>query len=100
MDLGSLEFGIALLAAAASIITWRVLPVAYAAFATVFCLIALSGGSTVSVWRHVYLIFPIFMLAARGGAASLLFDRTYVALSLILAGLFITLRATGWAMVA
>jgi hypothetical protein len=99
LDLGGLQFGISALATAATLLAWRLLPLTYATFATSFVLIVLSSGSTMSIWRHVYLIFPLFMLAARAGASSV-FDRAYVSTCLLLAGLFITLLVTYWAIIS
>jgi hypothetical protein len=98
VDLGVLEFGIAALAMFARLVSWRVLPLSYALFATTSCLIVLSSGTTVSVWRHVYLIFPLFIVAARAGSVKT-FDRAYLSVSLIGSGLQITILATSWAMV-
>jgi Gpi18-like mannosyltransferase len=100
VDLRSLQFGIAVLGIVASIATWRVLPVTYAVFATVFCLVVLSSGSMLSIWRHIYLIFPLSIVAAKAGAYSEVFDRAYVASSLIFAGLLFTILATGWNLVS
>ncbi len=99
LDLGGLQFGIAVLGAAATLLAWKLLPLTYAAFATVFLLVILASGSTMSVWRHIYLIFPLFMLAARAGASSI-FDRAYVSTCLMLAGLFVTLLVTYWAIIS
>ncbi|MCA1647481.1 MAG: hypothetical protein LC797_19155 [Chloroflexi bacterium] len=100
IDLRSLQFLIAALGVVASIAAWRVLPISYALFATVTWMVVLSTGSTVSVWRHIYLIFPLFIIAAKAGAASEVFDRAYLAFSLILAGLMFTILATGWNLVS
>jgi hypothetical protein len=99
-DLRSLQFAIAVLGVVGCIVAWRVLPATYALFATVFCLVVLSSGSLLSIWRHVYLIFPLFMVAARAGALSGVFDKSYVAVSLTLAGLLFTVLATGWNLVS
>jgi hypothetical protein len=99
-DLRSLQFAIAVLGVVGSIIAWRTLPATYALYATVFCLVVLSSGSLLSIWRHVYLIFPLFMVAARAGAVSALFDKSYVAVSLTLAGLLFSVLATGWNLVS
>jgi hypothetical protein len=99
LDLGGLQFGIAALGAVATVLAWKLLPLTYAAFATSFLLVILSSGSTMSVWRHMYLIFPLFMLAARAGASNI-FDRAYVSSSLMLAGLFVTLLVTYWAIIS
>jgi hypothetical protein len=100
VDLRSLQFGIAVLGIIASIATWRVLPVTYAVFASVFCLVVLSSGSMLSIWRHIYLIFPLTIVAAKAGAYSEVFDRAYVASSLTFAGLLFTILATGWNLVS
>jgi hypothetical protein len=71
----------------------------YAALATVFCVVILSSGSFVSIRRHVFLIFPLFIVAARAGAFTV-FDRAYLSLALIGSGLMIILLATNWAMVS
>jgi hypothetical protein len=99
LDLGGLQFGIAVVALAAAALSWRVLPRTYALFATVFCLVVLGSGSTMSIWRHVHLIFPLFMAAARAGASSI-FDRAYISLSLLMGGLFVTLLVTYWTIVS
>jgi hypothetical protein len=99
LDLGGLQFAISALGAIATLLAFRWLPLSYAAFAAVFLFVILSSGSTMSIWRHVYLIFPLFMLAARAGASSV-FDRAYVSMSLTLAGLFVTLLVTYWAIVS
>jgi hypothetical protein len=100
MDLGGLEFGVAAMAVLTTIASWRTLPAAYALLATVFCAIVLSSGSTVSVWRHLYLVFPLFVVLAQAGQRAPLVDRCYLAVALILSGLFIALVATGSAMVS
>jgi hypothetical protein len=99
LDLGVLEFAISSVAVLATIAAWRLLPRCYALFATVFCLIVLSSGWTGSIWRHVFMIFPLFMVAALAGRYSA-FDPAYVAGGLVVSGLFFTLVATGWAPVA
>jgi hypothetical protein len=98
-DLGGLQFAISALGALATLLAFRWLPLSYAAFAAVFLLVILTSGSTMSIWRHIYLIFPFFMLAARAGASTV-FDRAYVSMSLMLGGLFVTLLATYWAIVS
>jgi len=99
LDIGSLRFIAAAVGVAATIASWRTLPPVYAAFSTVFCLVILSSGSLVSIWRHVFLIFPIFMVAGRAGRFTV-FDRTYVSLSLACTGLLVVLLSTNWAMVS
>jgi hypothetical protein len=98
-DVGSLRFAVAAIAVIATVASWRTLPVIYATFATVFCMVILSSGSLVSIWRHVFLIFPLFITAARAGA-SVTFDRIYLSLGLIGSGLMITLLVTNWAQVS
>ena len=98
-DLGGLQFAIAVLGVAGSLVAWRALPASYALYATVFCLVLLVSGSTMSIWRHVYLVFPLFMLAGRAGGSTV-FDRAYVSLSLIGAGLFTTYLVTNWTIVS
>jgi hypothetical protein len=98
-DLGGLQFAIAMLGVAGSLVAWRALPASYALYATVFCLVLLVSGSTMSIWRHVYLVFPLFMLAGRAGASTV-FDRAYVSMSLIAAGLFTTYLVTNWTIVS
>ncbi len=100
VDLRSLQFVVAALGTAVSIAAWRLLPMSYALFATASCLVVLASGSTVSIWRHMYLIFPLFIVVARVGAWSTIFDRTYVAFGLILSGLLFTILATGWNLVS
>jgi Mannosyltransferase (PIG-V) len=99
LDLGGLQFAISALGAVATLLAFRWLPLSYGAFAAVFLLVILGSGSTMSIWRHIYLIFPLFMLAARAGASSV-FDRAYVSFSLMLGGLFVTLLVTYWAIVS
>jgi hypothetical protein len=98
-DLGGLQFAIASIGVVATLVAWRVLPATYAMYATVFCAVLLVSGSTMSIWRHVYLVFPLFMVAGRAGASTI-FDRAYVSLSLIAAGLFTTLLVTSWTIVS
>jgi hypothetical protein len=90
---------IAALGAAATLLTLRWLPAVYAVFALVFCGIVLSSGSTVSIWRHVYLIFPLFLLAARAGRFSM-FDRVYLTFGLVTTGLFVAVTASDSALVS
>ena len=99
LDLGGLQFAISALGAVATLLAFRWLPLSYAVLGAVFLLVILSSGSTMSIWRHIYLIFPFFMLAARAGKSTV-FDRAYVSLSLMLGGLFVTLLVTYWAIVS
>jgi hypothetical protein len=98
-DIGSLRFVAAALAVAATALSWRTLPMMYAAFATVFCLVILSSGSLVSIWRHVLVIWPLFIVAARLGGSSV-FDRAYLSLALIGSGMMMVLLTTNWAMIS
>jgi hypothetical protein len=98
-DIGSLRFAVAGVAVVGALASWRVLPVMYAVFATAFCLVILSSGSLVSIWRHVLVIFPLFVVAARAGTYTT-FDRLYVSLALVGSGLMITLLVTNWAMIS
>ena len=100
IDLGVLQFGIALLATIATIASWRTMRLTYALLATVFTFVVLSAGQTVSIWRYLYPIFPLFVVAAQAGQRSLTFDRAYVATALTLSGVFIAVVATGWSMIA
>ena len=80
-----------------AILSWRLLPVTYAAYATAGVLLLVSGGvAWFSTPRHALAFFPLIVTLAALGERSRVFNWLWLAFSIAIAALFMARFALGY----